>query len=69
MAYRLKPNCESFTVTDGEFAGKTYDPATEYETIPPEEKEKFEEIGKTKLEAAPAPQVKRSKKMETSHED
>jgi len=44
MGYRLKQNYEPFTVTDGEFAGKTFDHATEYETIPPEEKEKFREV-------------------------
>ena len=61
MGYRLKPNYEPFTVTDGAFAGKTYDHATEYETIPPEEKEKFEEIGKT--EESPTLKFKKSKKV------
>ncbi len=44
MPYKLKQNYEAFTVVDGEFAGKTYDHATEYETIPPEEKGKFERV-------------------------
>jgi len=61
MGYRLKQNYEPFTVTDGEFAGKTFDHATEYETIPPEEKGKFEEIGKT--EESPTPKFKKSKKV------
>lgn len=42
MGYKLKKECESFTVVDGEFAGRTFARATEYETIPPEEKGKFE---------------------------
>jgi hypothetical protein len=46
MAYKLKKEYESFTVVDGSFAGQTFSHATEYETIPPEEKGKFEKANK-----------------------
>ena len=40
--YKLKPQYESFTVIDGEFAGKTYRQGEKYETVPPGEMKKFE---------------------------
>jgi hypothetical protein len=46
MPYKLKPQYESFTVVDGEFAGRAFDHSMEYETIPPEEKHKFERVNK-----------------------
>lgn len=42
--YKLKTGVQSFTVVDGEFAGKRYDPGIIYSEIPPQEKSKFEKI-------------------------
>ena len=42
--YQLKPGCESFTVVDGPFAGRSYVPGRDYEDVPPQEKRRFREV-------------------------
>lgn len=42
--YRLKPGCESFTVVDGPFAGRTYRPGIVYDAIPQTETAKFDRL-------------------------
>ncbi len=42
--YRLKNNVPDFVVVDGKFAGRKFKSGEVYETIPEEEKNKFEVI-------------------------
>jgi hypothetical protein len=42
--YKLKSNVPDFTVVDGIFKNRTYKAKETYAEIPPEEKDKFEEI-------------------------
>lgn len=44
MEHKLKPGAESFTVVDGPFAGRTFDPGRAYGEIPLQEAHRFEEI-------------------------
>lgn len=44
MPYKLKANCENFTVMDGSFAGRQFKRGEVYGEIPPEETAKFDEI-------------------------
>lgn len=50
--YRLKPGQESFRVVDGPFRGCLFLPNVTYQTLPPAEVEKFEEIRAPKVRAS-----------------
>jgi hypothetical protein len=65
MGYRLKPQYEAFTVVDGEFAGRTFNHSAEYETIPPQDKEKFEKMRGSAI----SPKARRGGEKETQKED
>ena len=67
--YKLKPGIESFEVVDGAFAGKRFLRGKVYEKIPPEEKDRFEQVkaqsaahsskqGSSKLKAQSSKQTK-----------
>lgn len=45
MLYRLKKGQENFQVVDGPFAYHTYRHGETYDTVPPEEAHKFDELG------------------------
>lgn len=42
--FQLKKGTESFTVVDGPFAGRTFEPGKTYAEIPPQDADRFEEI-------------------------
>lgn len=45
MPYQLKPGVESFQVVDGPMAYATFKKGETYDQIPPQESEKFQEVG------------------------
>jgi len=55
MAYRLKDNQPDFDVVDGPFAGKQYRHGRDYDTVPPDQAQRFDEV---KPEAAAKKQTK-----------
>ncbi|HNR12061.1 MAG TPA: hypothetical protein PKM59_01975 [Thermodesulfobacteriota bacterium] len=51
MPYQLKPGVESFQVVDGPMAYTTFQKGKAYDQIPPEQADKFQEVGNS---AAPS---------------
>ncbi|HQP30843.1 MAG TPA: hypothetical protein PLB81_05905 [Deltaproteobacteria bacterium] len=55
MAYRLKNGQPDIDVVDGPFAGKQYRHGQEYDSVPPDQAHRFEEI-------KPQPEAKKQTK-------
>lgn len=55
--FRLKQNCESFTVVDGEFVGKTFVSGILYDEIPDNESHRFDSVVSRAADAKPAAAV------------